>query len=240
MHKNVLLAMIAVAGAASAASAHGTALDLQFSKTASDGGLWQSNITANPGETVFVRVTMSIDETFYGISGARYNIISNNAGGWDVGGNDSVSLAPGKGSATDGRYAGFDFGGQTQQIFESANSLRIDAKGDTGNNPNAGISTSQNTPGALGTNFNTNVEHTPVYKFSVTLSANPQVGRQIILKILGSEITSFKGYESASSSAGVQITGAEGDTGTITVVPAPGVLAAAGSVGLALARRRRR
>lgn len=239
MRQNLLLGTVAIAGLASLAAAHGTALDLKFSKTSSDAGAWLTNITANPGETIYVRVEMTIDESFYGISGARYNIISTNAGGWDVGGNDSIDLTPGKGSATDGRYAGFDFGGQTQQVFEAASSLRIDAKGDTGNNPNAGISTSQNTPGALGTNFNTNVEHVPVYKFAIKLSDNPQVGRQIVLAILGSQITSFKGYETSSSTAGIQISGAEGDSGTITIVPAPGVLAAAGLAGLAAVRRRR-
>jgi MYXO-CTERM domain-containing protein len=239
MRQSLLLGTVAVAGLASLASAHGTALDLKFSKTAGDGGAWLTNITANPGETVYVRVEMTIDASYYGISGARYNVISTNAGGWDVGGNDSIELLPGKGSATDGRYAGFDFGGQTQQVYEAAGSLRIDAKGDNANNPNAGISTSQNTPGALGTNFNTNTQHVPVYKFAVKLSDNTEVGRQIVLAILGSQITSFKGYETSSSTAGVQINGAEGDTGTITIVPAPGALAAVGIAGLAAIRRRR-
>ncbi len=239
MRSNLTIGLLAVAGIAAGASAHGVGLDLRFSKGISDGGLWTSNITANPGETVYVRVEMSIPDTYYGISGARYNIISNNAGGWDVGGNDVIDLTPGKGSATDGRYAGFDFGGQTQVTFESPSSLRIDAKGDTNNNPNAGISTSQNTPGALGTNFNTRIDHVPVFKFAVKLSNNPEVGRQIILKILNSEITSFKGYETSSSTAGVQIDGAEGANGTITIVPAPGVLFAAGIAGLAVVRRRR-
>lgn len=240
MRHNHVLGLITVAGLAAAASAHGNGLDIQFSSSNSDGGLWTSNYSANPGDTIYVRVRMSIEHSFYGISGARYNVISNNAGGWDVGGNDTIDLTPAKGSATDGRYAGFDFGGQTQQVFEGAASLRIDAKGDTGNNANAGISTSQNTPGALGTNFNTNVDHVPVYKFAIKLSNNPEIGRQIIIKILGSEITSFKGYETASSTAGVQIPGPEGDTGTITVVPAPGVLGAAGLVSVAALRRRRR
>lgn len=239
MRTNLLLGIVAVAGLASAASAHGTGLDIQFSKNASDAGVWLSNISANPGETVYVRVTMTIDETFYGISGARYNILSNNAGGWDVGGNDVIDMTPGKGNATDARLAGFDFGGQTQVTFESAASLRIDAKGDNANNPGAGISTSQNTPGALGAAFNTRVEHEPVYKFAVKLSANPELGRQIVMKILASEITSFKGYATSTSTAGVQIPGAEGDSGTITVVPAPGVLAATGIAGLAMIRRRR-
>jgi MYXO-CTERM domain-containing protein len=239
MRKNIALALLSVAGLTTAASAHSVGLDLKFSNTASEGGTWTSNYAANPGDTVFVRVEMSIPLSFYGISGARYNITSTNTGGWDVGGNDSIDLTPGKGSATDGRIAGFDFGGQTQQVFEATNSLRIDAKGDNNNNPNAGISTSQNTPGALGTNFNTGKNHVTVYKFAVKLSDNPEIGRQIILRIVDTQITSFKGYATSSSSAGDQIAGAQGDSGTITIVPAPGVLGAMGLGAIAAFRRRR-
>ncbi|GMV24642.1 MAG: hypothetical protein AMXMBFR58_06730 [Phycisphaerae bacterium] len=240
--KNVL-GILAVAGLAATAMARPDPnLSLQFSL---DGSSWDDNVIVAPGEDkVWVQVVMNIPESYYGISGARYNITSL-AGDWDNGGNDSIDLTPGKGSATDGRLAGFDFGGQTQQIFESGNQLRIDAKGDNGNSANAGISTSQNTPGALGTNFNT-AKSAVVFKFAINLHAAHVLGDVITLRIMdgaanGSpdQITSFKAYETSGSTAGVQISGETGDTGTITFVPAPASLALVGLAGLAAGRRRR-
>ncbi len=240
--KNVL-GIVAVAGLAATAMARPSPnLTLEFS---TDDSVWTSDAIVAPGEDkVFVRVIMNIPESYYGISGARYNITSL-AGDWDLGGNDSIDLTPGKGSATDARLAGFDFGGQTQVIFESGNQLRIDAKGDNGNNPNAGISTSQNTPGALGTNFNTS-KSAVVYKFAVMLHAAHVNGDEITLRIMdgganGSpdQITSFKAYETAASTAGVQLAGETGDTGHITFTPAPASLALVGLAGIAAGRRRR-
>jgi hypothetical protein len=179
--KNAAFALLAVAGLASIASARPDPnLSLQYSI---DDSAWSDDINVNVGEDkVFVRVIMNLPDSFHGVSGARYNIVSE-AGQWDAGGNDSIDLSVAKGNATDGRIAGFDFGGQTQQIFEGSNTLRIDAKGDTGNSPNAGISTSQNTPGALGTNFNTG-KSVVVYKFAINLHNAHVDGDKIVLKIM--------------------------------------------------------
>lgn len=231
--KNVF-GLIAVAGLATAAVARPEpSLSLVFSTDS--GATWASDANVNPGAVVWVGVVMSVPDSFYGISGGRYNVT---ATGWDVGGSDSADLTPGKGSANDGRLAGFDFGGQTQQIFEAAGSLRIDAKGDSGNNPNAGISTSQNTPGALGTNFNTN-KTALVYRFAVTTHAGHAAADVITFSIGQNQITSFKGYASSGATSGTDITGATGDSGTITFVPAPASLALVGLAGLTAGRRRR-
>ena len=239
--QKLALGLVAVAGLATFASARPDPnLTVQFS---TDDAAWLNDITVTPGTAVFVRVVMSIPDSCYGISGARYNVISNN-GGWDLGGDDTVDLSAAKGNATDGRMAGFDFGGQTQQIFEGSNALRIDAKGDTGNSAGAGISTSQNTPGALGTNLNTS-KVAVVYKFKVQLSGAAgvrDVNFMIRDGINGSpdEITSFKGYDTSTSTSGTAIAGETGDVGNIHVdVPAPGALALVGIGGLAAARRRR-
>ncbi|MBL8964753.1 MAG: PEP-CTERM sorting domain-containing protein [Phycisphaeraceae bacterium] len=238
--KNVL-AVLAVAGLASTSMAnHGVVLQVSL-----DNSAWFDNMSVPmTTDKVFVRVIMNIPDQYHGISGARYNITSL-PGEWDVGGNDSIDFTPGKGSATDGRLAGFDFGGQTQVVFETGNQLRIDAKGDTGNNPNAGISTSQNTPGALGTNFNTG-KSVVVYKFAVNLHTNRNDGDKLTLRIMdggenGSpdQITSFKVYENSGSTAGIQVDDETGGTSVITFVPAPASLALIGLGGLAAARRRR-
>ncbi len=242
--QKLALGLVAVAGLATVAAARPAPnLSLSFNLDGNDAGVWSDDISVTPGTTVFVRVRMSIPDSAYGISGSRYNIISTN-GGWDLGGDDAIDMSAGKGSATDGRLAGFDFGGQTQVTFESAGSLRIDAKGDTGNNVNAGISTSQNTPGALGTAFNTSKVAT-VYMFKVVLSGNAS-DRDVTLMIRdginGSpdEITSFKAYDTSSSTSGTAIAGETGDVGNIHVtVPAPGSLALLGLGGLAAGRRRR-
>jgi hypothetical protein len=228
------LALAAVAGLASMAVARpDPSLKLELSND--NGTTWTDDTTVLPGaSSVLVRVIMSVPDSFYGLSGARYNIISA-AGQWDVGGNDVVDLTPGKGNATDGRVAGFDFGGQTQQIFETSNRLRIDAKGDTGNSANAGISTRQNTPGALGGAFNTN-KTAVVYRFAINL-ANRANGD--IIDLTAGEITSFSGYESQASSSGTQIANAVGDSARITVIPAPASLALVGLAGIAAGRRRR-
>ncbi len=238
-----LIASIAMSSLAAAARA-GPAPNLSLEFSMDMGGLWVPDVMTFPGNVVWVRVIMSIPDSFYGISGARYNITSN-AGYWDYGCDDTVDLTPGKGSATDGRLAGFDFGGQTQQIFETGNQLRIDAKGDTGNNPNAGISTSQNSPGALGTNFNTH-KVAEVYRFAINIPTGHDKWKEITLRIMdggvnGSpgQITSFKGYETSGSTAGTAIAGVTGDTGTISLFPAPSSAALLGLAGLAAARRRR-
>ncbi|GMV24640.1 MAG: hypothetical protein AMXMBFR58_06710 [Phycisphaerae bacterium] len=232
-----VLGLIAVAGLATVAVARpDPSLTLQFSDN--NGATWSDDINVAPGAVVWVGVVMSIPDNYYGISGARYNVTSGPGGSWDTEGADSIDLTPGKGNATDGRVAGFDFGGQTQQVYESAGSLRIDAKGDNANNPNAGISTAQNTPGALGTNFNTN-KVAMVYRFAINTSVGHTLGTTLVLDILNAQITSFKGYATSSSTSGEAISGAVGDRGTITFVPAPASLALVGLAGLTAGRRRR-
>ena len=231
-----VLGLIAVAGLATAAMARpDPSLDIKFSTD--NGATWADNVSINAGASVLVSVSMSVPDSFYGISGSRYNITSA-VGDWDTGGNDSVDLTSAKGNATDGRMAGFDFGGQTQQIFETGGRLRIDAKGDTSDSAGAGISTAQNTPGVLGGAFNTN-KTAMVYKFSITTHAAHALNSFMTIKIDNNQITSFKGYDTNASTSGTAITGAVGDSGRITFVPAPASMALVGLAGLAAGRRRR-
>ncbi len=240
-----LVALIAAAGLASVAAGRpAPGLSIEFAFDPDQVG-WFSDVNVMPGDVVLVRVIMSIPDSYYGVAGSRYNIVSNNVDGWDVAGNDSVDLSAAKGSATDGRRAGFDFGTQTQQVFESAGSLRIDANNDINNSANLGISTAQNSPGTLGTLFHTE-KVVEVYRFAVHTSAAHAYSDQLILRIADgglngspTQITSFRVYETASSSQPIQIPGAVGDTSVIRFVPAPAALAVFGAAGLGAGRRKR-
>lgn len=238
-----LVCISALAGLAAAASARGpVGLDLSLSDDL--GANWGNTILTVPGTTIWVQVAMTIPDSYYGIGVARYNIVCTSASGWDFGGNDTVDLSLAKGNANDGRMAGFDFGGQTQQIFESPGSLRIDAKGDTNDSVNAGISTSQNTPPSLGTNFNI-AKSAVVFRFRVVLSSSTAV-RNLVFRIADggsngsvNQITSFKGYETASSTFPAAIAGPiTGDSVEILVIPAPATIFPAAITGVLLRRRR--
>jgi hypothetical protein len=218
-------------------------LDLQFSY---DGFNWDDNAGLLPGQSILVRVVMTIPATYYGIGGARFNVASKHGEGWDWQGDDTVDLSVAKGSATDGRMAGFDFGAQTQQVFESVNSMRIDAKNDNGDNPNAGISAFQAPPTMVGTAFNT-MKSAEIYRFKVTTSINAISRYQLIFHIAdggpnGSpdQITAFAAYASSTNSSPTALTGTIlGDTGAL-YVPAPGAMIpiACGMLGLGVRSRR--
>lgn len=238
--------MVLVMSVASLASARqGGKLDLQFSYDGSD---WNDNVVTVPGQSLLVRVMMTIPATYYGIGGARFNIVSNEGLGWDSEGDDTVDLSAAKGSLTDGRIAGFDFGAQTQQVFENSNYLRIDAKGDTTDIPNAGISAFQPPPVMLGTAFNTN-RTAEIYRFRVNLSIMAMSRYQLIFHIAdgglhGSpdQITAFAGYQTSTSGSPTPIDGLiEGDTAAIYFVPVPGaaIPLACGMLGMGLRSRRR-
>jgi hypothetical protein len=218
-------------------------LDLQLSY---DTLQWREHLAYSPGSTIYVRVVMTIPDTFYGISGAKYNITSL-PGQWDVGGiKDEIDLSVAKGKATDGRVPGFDFGGQTQTVFEDGGSFRIDQKGDTTDHPSAGINTAQATPGSLGTSFNT-AKSAEVYRFAVKVNPETMVANGGLLQIRISDgsngpvnqITVFKVYETINSTSGIQLDGARGDIADI-YIPPPATCAVVGCGALAFDRRRRR
>jgi hypothetical protein len=237
-------AMVLVMSVASVAGARQDGkLDLQFSY---DGSFWQDDAALLPGQSILVRVVMTIPATYYGIGGTRFNVASQHGFGWDSQGNDVVDLSVAKGSATDGRVAGFDFGAQTQQVFENVNSMRIDAKNDTGDNPNAGISAFQAPPTMAGTAFNTN-KSAEIYRFKVTTSPDAVSRVQLIFHIAdggpnGSpdQITAFAAYATETSSSPTAIGGTIlGDTGAL-YVPAPGAAVPLALGMLGLGRRSRR
>ncbi len=231
---------IAACAIAPAALAGGT-LTLKFATAPSWDALWTDDITAAPGDILYVRVLAGVpDEYWGGFRSAKFNITSA-PGDWDFGGDDAIDLSPAKGSATDGRLPGFDFGGQSQQVFELGGLLRIDAKGDQGDSPNAGISASNQTPA----NCDFCDPHWAyIYEFAVLLHSTP-IERRISLRIMDgmangdpNQITSFTAFRGSDVTDFEILQGPTGDTGTISIVPSSGsfVLAAAGA---AASRRRR-
>lgn len=235
-----LAALTVFASPAGARQQHG--LDLKFRVVGQQ--QWHENLEVSAGAVVEVGVQMTIPEQYWGLAAAKYNIASVGSG-WDIDGNDRVDFIPGKGSSTDGRLAGFDFGGQTQVAFEQPGALRIDADRDDGNWSGAGISTHQNIPEVLGTNF-ASIKKAIVYKFAVRLHDMP-IERTITLRIADglehgdvNEITSFKVYETQQSFVGTSVDGFSGDTGSITVVPSPASVCLAMIAGGCVRMRRRR
>lgn len=216
-------------------------LDLQCSYASSEAGFWNDHLVYGPpGTTIFVRVVMHIPETYHGVAGARFNITSNTFE-WGLG-SDVCDLTTAKGNATDARIPGFDFGSNPQQVFSSGNRLRIDMLDDVNDLPSVGINVAQNTPGQLGTKFNTGKSVT-VYKFALTLQTIANTGF-LHLRIPdggnhGSpdQLASFRAYETSTSSIGAEIPGAYGDT-AIIFIPAPAAsLIAAAAVPLVVRRR---
>ena len=239
-----LLALGAAAGLATVASARGPAgLSLSFSDDL--GASWKHGLVTTPGSVIWAQVVMTVPDSYYGIGGSKYNVVCDNAAGWDRNGDDAIDFTLAKGSATDGRTPGFDFGGQTQQTFESVDSLRIDVKGDTTNNPSAGISTFQNTPDSLGAAFNTQ-KSVAVYRFRILLSSSADV-RTLSFRIADgalngptNEISTFKAYESASSTFPTDVPKPIlGDTADLVVIPAPSAAIPLGAMGILVSRRRR-
>ncbi|HLO41929.1 MAG TPA: hypothetical protein VK176_12965 [Phycisphaerales bacterium] len=229
---------------ASIASAATPGLDLQFSF---DGSAWQNSLVTLPGSSVLVRVVMTIPTTYYGIGNTRFNIQSSNIPGWDADGDDTIDLSVAKGNANDGRMPGFDFINMTQQVFESANSLRIDAKGDTANNPGVGISCVQNTEANLGTAFNT-AKSAAIFMFKVNLT--PAWLSRIELRFFiadgvvengaANQINTFRAYSGPNDPIADDVTGPiSGDVGSIYILPAPSALAAGLLASLITTRRRR-
>lgn len=239
-----LAALTALLVLASTASARPDAsLTLEFSWNS--GLNWDANVMTVPGETIWVRVLATIPATSYGFCMARFNVVSDNpANHWDVEGNDSIDLSVAKGLATDGRMSGFDFGTQTQQVFEAPGSVRIDAKGDTANLPQAGIACAQSLPGLLGPFFNTS-RVVEIYRFAVTIVPEHEYFHTLQFRIADgldngspSQIAALGVYASSDSTTPTYLD-ALGDTGSIYLVPSPSAPAVALAALLAGCRRRR-
>lgn len=224
--KNVI-ALVGVAGLASAAMAQSALLNVRFS---TDGGAtWQNSGDAFANSTVTIGVFLSV-EGAYGVGGATYNVTGDN-----MAAGDSIDIA----SAGLGRQLPWTFGAATQAVYTSGSNFRVDAANDAGDNVAAGIASTQRDPSSAGVNYS---QANPglVYKFNIVLGS--VFGREMHV---GTALNQIKNgviiyHSSSSATRGTNTTAVAVQGSTINVVPTPASMALVGLGGLVGARRRRR
>jgi len=157
--------------------------------------------------------------------------------------NPSSTLHP------DGRVGNFNFGGQFQVVYHTgtagidANRFRIAATGNAGDAAAGGVSVKQNTPVALGSNFDT-TDGVLGYHFKLTLACyNAGAERVVTIDTATAKVSSFTVYSSASSATATNIkatlTATVPATITVSWAPAPASLGLLGMGALVAGRRRR-
>ncbi len=157
--------------------------------------------------------------------------------------NPSSTLHP------DGRVGNFNFGGQFQVVYHTgttgvdANRFRIAANGNANDVAAGGISVKQNTPVALGSNFDT-TDGVLGYHFKLTLACyNGGAERTITIDTPTNKVNSFTVYSSAASATATNIKASLSATSpasiTVRWVPAPASLGLLGLGALVAGRRRR-
>ncbi|MDX2147472.1 MAG: hypothetical protein SFZ23_08105 [Planctomycetota bacterium] len=221
------IALVALAGLATVASAQGTGA-IRY-ETSVGGDAWQTGLrTVTPGTTVNVRVVVSWDVPgALGFAGAQPDFIIDNAGA-----GDAVSNIE--------RPVPFNFAPQTIVSSRFGNSIKIDDSRDT---LGPGLGTRGVTPGqgvqAFTPNFST-ANPAVIFTFSYTPDATATVRdlRFTFIAPTGGNTTDriFRVYTSAN---GAQATPTSTVTGASIAIPAPGALALLGLGGLAAGRRRR-
>ncbi len=146
----------------------------------------------------------------------------------------------------DGRLGNFNFGGQFQVVYKNGfdfppYGFRVAASGNASDNPAGGISIKQNTPVALGSNFDAS-DGVLAYHLKVTFACDPTgAPRTLTLDAPRNKVNSFMVYESPSSTTSASIINSliDSRTATITIsAPAPASLSLL-LAGPLLARRRR-
>jgi uncharacterized protein (TIGR03382 family) len=216
--------ILAVAGMATAASAQ--TIGARFEVF--DGANWGSSVNVLPGASVQVRMVIDWTGNAAGFGRTIVNGIRINGAGAN---GDSATGAA--------RVAPFNFGAQNYTTYNTvANRLRIDVTGDAGDSTGGAISIFQNTPGASGTNFNTQ-RSIVVFSFTYNLAGANNALRSLSIVTGGARPNSPSLYGSlASTTTDVAATYSE-TAGTINVVPTPGSLALLGLGALTVGRRRR-
>ena len=247
-----IAALVALAGIAGSALAVDTKIDIKVRKFGTTDA-WVDALTlqsANLVDPIVVEVGAFYSfSTGYGLATALHSITGTpySAANGDlatiIDDNPTSTLHP------DGRVGNFNFGGQFQLVYQTgtsgtdANRFRIGANGNAADNAAGGISTKQNTPVALGTNFDT-TNGVLGYHFKLSLACyNGGAARVITLDAPKAKISSFTVYDNAGSSTATNIisTLMASDPATLNVswAPAPASLGLLGLGGLVAGRRRR-
>ncbi len=247
-----IAALVALAGIAGSALAVDTKIDIKVRKFGTTDP-WVDALTlqsANLVDPIVVEVGAFYSfQTGYGLATVLHSITGSpySAANGDVAtildDNPTSALHP------DGRVGNFNFGGQFQVVYHTgtsgtdANRFRIGASGNASDAAAGGISTKQNTPVALGTNFDT-TNGVLGYHFKLSLACyNGGAARDIVLDAPKAKVNSFTVYANAQSSTATTIlaTLLNSDPATLNVswAPAPASLGLLGLGGLVAGRRRR-
>lgn len=161
---------------------------------------------------------------------------------------DSVTLLDRTDSAIhpDGRLGTFNFGGQFQVVYTNRfdfppYGFRVSANGNLSDNPAGGISVRQNTPAALGSNFDSS-DGVLAYHLKVTFACDPTgAPRTLTIDAPRAKINSFAVYSTAQSTTLTSIIDSLVDARAASVTisaPAPASLAILLAAPLIASRRR--
>ena len=247
-----IVALMALAGLSSTTLAVDSKIDIKV-RVFGSGDAWSDSLTlqsANLVDPIVVEVASFYSfSTGYGFATAVHSITGSP---YSAASGDLATILDDNPSSTlhpDGRVGNFNYGGQFQNVYHTgtsgidANRFRIGANGNAGDNAAGGISVKQNTPVALGSNFDT-TNGVMGYHFKLSLACyNGGAARTIVLDAPRAKVSSYTVYANSGSSTATNIiaTLLASDPATLNVswAPAPASLGLLGLGGLVAGRRRR-
>ena len=245
-----VVALIALAGLAGTAFAQENKIDIKVRVFGSNDP-WSDSLTlqsANLVDPIVVEVgAFYYRSTGYGLATVVHNIVGSP---YSAANGDLATVLDRADSALhpDGRVGNFNNGGQFQVVYHTgtsgidANRFRVAANGNAGDVAAGGISVKQNTPVALGSNFDT-TDGVLGYHFKLSLACyNGGAERLVNLDAPLSKINSYRVYSTSASSTATNVTpiaATDGASLRVSWLPAPGSLGLLGLGALVVGRRRR-
>lgn len=255
---------LAIAAAAGLATVANAATAINFDVSNDGGNTWSSSINADTGQTVYVRMRVSLSgATALGLSGFTVQPVLSNWGAGDVRNGFTFPGLDNTGAATtettyDGRHVRttpstntgriFPFGsggqgassssGLLTSFVDAGNRLRFAGSKNTTETTNVawGVAIAQNPPALAGTNFNSDMDAV-VFRYSITLGAGHSAAMVADMTQLSGGL--IKWYLNTTGTSVLSDNSISVNPGTINFVPAPGAMALLGLGGLVASRRRR-